>query len=939
MNSIRSRRGVGSSPFSAKSPPPARGRPTQEARPQSLVRLKSQEKAKANNQAEETYIAAPAGTVEDSQIPEGNIRVCVRVRPLNNTERQSPGNDSCINVLNNHSIQLRQTTQDHTGLSQRTLPTLSFDLTAPPEMGQEEFFNSCGVTELVDASLQGFASTVFAYGQTGSGKTFTMSGNEQKDGSINNENMGLMPRTFAYLGQKIAAMEAETPGKRFVLRASYMELYNEQIKDLISPGSTDLSLRQKQHGSNTDFFVEGLSVVQCSSIDDLAAVAREGHQNRHVAAHNLNQHSSRSHSIFSVYIECRQVEQGDDASQVLQWVRYGKLTFVDLAGSENLRTSGIFSNNDGMGGPTDKQKASGAAHMKETAAINRSLFALGAVMSILSAVNTGRKPKNTFIPYRNSKLTMILQDSLGGSALTMMLACVSPAASCAEESRRTLTYAATCKNIANKPQVAVDPRTALLLKYKEQARILQDENTLLKSYIVSQGLPVPEFDDDEPYTAPMSFMSAADYAKSNSVNDPSGTPLAHIPGREGAYSALGRQGAVSVEEASGAVTGVSHGTCAGCATYIPPSLEVLRENAKLRVRMQQIVDVLVRLGAADLVGLSREDQEIANAVGGLKGALGNLGEGQKPELYVYEEEIRDLDWDFAPENKARPATQRLNRRKVPLLGTDGTTANTAFNSSGDGDDSKPRDNLRESFTARASSANEATILSATPARGRPHVSAAQSPVVTGPMHDKAAGGPMGEDGKPAAYMLRNRRASLSLPPNELEQTVAKLQMRETELKKTMKELEQRVLLLQEQVMESANDGRRGRTRGKVLKLKTYPEDTESDVQSDDGLGTNSDLRSDAAPVVMDLHPPPRKQAREKPTDVVDNNQYDFDSSIEDILGLTPPTKSRSISSDPSVRSDGDLGRILSSRVADAVSHGLTDPLASHDSPQNKDNNK
>lgn len=306
---------------------------------------------------------------------------------------------------------------------------------------------------------------------------------------------GLVPRSFEYLTAEIARRDATRPGSRHVLRASYMELYNEQVRDLLNPAAADLAVRQRAAagGVGTSFFVQGLTVVTCDSAADLHLLAREGHKNRSVASHNMNEHSSRSHSILTVYVESRSDsnsdgidENGDEDDAAgagssgsngnkAQWVRYGKISFIDLAGSETMKGSGI----------------AGGEHLKEMNSINKSLFTLGMVISTLGDISVGRKPAGTFIPYRNSKLTMLLADSLGGNSLAMMVACVSPIAASIEETRRTLVYAATTRSIKNRPEAVVDPRTRLLWKFREECARLRSENAVLRNLLTDSGIALP----------------------------------------------------------------------------------------------------------------------------------------------------------------------------------------------------------------------------------------------------------------------------------------------------------------------------------------------------------------------------------------------------------------------------------------------------------------
>jgi hypothetical protein len=189
---------------------------------------------------------------------------------------------------------------------------------------------------------------------------------------------------------------------QFYVKASFLEIYNEQLQDLLNPESGILHARWN---AKNGFFVEDLMVVECTSIQDLMAVLHEGIKNRHTGSHQLNQDSSRSHSVLTVYI----ISELKSAQDNHTFKRYGKISFVDLAGSEKL-----------------KESLSEGIMMKETGQINKSLFTLGKVISMLASKETNTKLNSKYIPYRDSKLTMLLQDSLGGTSKALMIACVSP---------------------------------------------------------------------------------------------------------------------------------------------------------------------------------------------------------------------------------------------------------------------------------------------------------------------------------------------------------------------------------------------------------------------------------------------------------------------------------------------------------------------------------
>lgn len=188
-------------------------------------------------------------------------------------------------------------------------------------------------------------------------------------------------------------------------------------------------------------------VVECTSIQDLIAVMHEGIKNRHSGSHELNKDSSRSHSILTVYL----IHESKEENHVYK--KYGKISFVDLAGSERL-----------------KESLSEGQMKKETGAINSSLFTLGKVISMLSSKDLKNHAK--YIPFRDSKLTMLLQDSLGGTSRALMIACISPSEIYAEETISTLSYATRTMNIKNKPVIQVDAKEQIIFNLKREIQLL-----------------------------------------------------------------------------------------------------------------------------------------------------------------------------------------------------------------------------------------------------------------------------------------------------------------------------------------------------------------------------------------------------------------------------------------------------------------------------------
>lgn len=282
---------------------------------------------------------------------------------------------------------------------------------------------------LVDSVLMGFNGTIFAYGQTGTGKTYTM------EGVFNHpECRGVIPNSFEHIFSHIA----RSHNQQYLVRASYLEIYQEEIRDLISKDqSKRLELKERP---DTGIYVKDLSSFVCKSIKEIEHVMTVGNQNRSVGATNMNIHSSRSHAIFIVTVE--HSDLGPDGKH---HIRVGKLNLVDLAGSERQAKTGTSG---------DRQK--------EAIKINLSLSALG---NVISALVDG---KSSHVPYRDSKLTRLLQDSLGGNAKTIMVANIGPASYNYEETLTTLRYANRAKNIRNRPRVNEDPKDALLREFQQE---------------------------------------------------------------------------------------------------------------------------------------------------------------------------------------------------------------------------------------------------------------------------------------------------------------------------------------------------------------------------------------------------------------------------------------------------------------------------------------
>ncbi|XP_017887246.1 kinesin-like protein KIF12 isoform X2 [Ceratina calcarata] len=386
-------------------------------------------------------------------LPENNINVVVRVRPLSSKEIKT-GDSMAVQFPGDGQIYCEGS--PNSGDKKGKL--FSYNVVFEPTATQEDILQFCGVKKLIEMAVEGFSCTAFCYGQTGSGKTHTLTGPPEMFDRMNpySEEQGLVFRSFVYLFKLLQ----ERQGCNFVLKASFLEIYNEKVIDLLNPGTSRKPLMVRWSKKTRGFFVENLFTVECEELDDLLAVLEEGMRNRSVGAHNMNDHSSRSHSILTVSITS---EQQTDSVFIS---RQGKINFVDLAGSEM----------------TKKTQSEGKT-LEEANNINKSLMVLGYCIASLS----DGKRKGGHIPYRDSKLTKLLADSLAGNGVTLMIACVSPARSNASETLNTLRYAARVKKIRTKPIVVMDPREALILSLKREVGALQTENEHLRAALHLSG--------------------------------------------------------------------------------------------------------------------------------------------------------------------------------------------------------------------------------------------------------------------------------------------------------------------------------------------------------------------------------------------------------------------------------------------------------------------
>ncbi|XP_038596514.1 kinesin-like protein KIF3A isoform X2 [Tachyglossus aculeatus] len=373
----------------------------------------------------------PVNKSEKPEKPEScdNVKVVVRCRPFNEREK------AMCYKLSVSVDEMRGTITVHKTDSANEPPkTFTFDTVFGPESKQLDVYNLTA-RPIIDSVLEGYNGTIFAYGQTGTGKTFTMEGVRAVP-----ELRGIIPNSFAHIFGHIAKAEGDT---RFLVRVSYLEIYNEEVRDLLGKDQTQrLEVKERP---DVGVYIKDLSAYVVNNADDMDRIMTLGHKNRSVGATNMNEHSSRSHAIFTITIECS--EKGVDGNM---HVRMGKLHLVDLAGSERQAKTGAT-----------------GQRLKEATKINLSLSTLG---NVISALVDG---KSTHVPYRNSKLTRLLQDSLGGNSKTMMCANIGPADYNYDETISTLRYANRAKNIKNKARINEDPKDALLRQFQKEIEELK----------------------------------------------------------------------------------------------------------------------------------------------------------------------------------------------------------------------------------------------------------------------------------------------------------------------------------------------------------------------------------------------------------------------------------------------------------------------------------
>ncbi|KAI1898752.1 hypothetical protein AGOR_G00075610 [Albula goreensis] len=379
-----------------------------------------------------------------------SVKVAVRVRPFNS--RESSRDAKCVIQMQGSSTCITNPKQPKEAPKNFTFDYSYWSHTSPEDPGfasQKQVYLDIGEEMLLHA-FEGYNVCIFAYGQTGAGKSYTMMG-KQEPGQ-----QGIIPQLCEDLFKR--TVENASPDLSFSVEVSYMEIYCERVRDLLNPKSKG-SLRVREHPIMGPY-VEDLSKLAVTSFNDIADLMDCGNKARTVAATNMNETSSRSHAVFTIVFTQRRHDQMTS----LDTEKVSKISLVDLAGSERADSSGA----KGM-------------RLKEGANINKSLTTLGKVISALAEMQSSKKKKSDFIPYRDSVLTWLLKENLGGNSRTAMIAALSPADINYEETLSTLRYADRAKQIRCNAIINEDPNARLIRELKEEVNRLRD-------LLFSQGL-------------------------------------------------------------------------------------------------------------------------------------------------------------------------------------------------------------------------------------------------------------------------------------------------------------------------------------------------------------------------------------------------------------------------------------------------------------------
>eukprot|EP00770_Monocercomonoides_exilis_P008929 MONOS_8884.1-p1 / transcript=MONOS_8884.1 / gene=MONOS_8884 / organism=Monocercomonoides_exilis_PA203 / gene_product=kinesin 3 / transcript_product=kinesin 3 / location=Mono_scaffold00348:47159-48870(-) / protein_length=389 / sequence_SO=supercontig / SO=protein_coding / is_pseudo=false len=359
-----------------------------------------------------------------------SVTVALRVRPLNSKEKKE--NCTEIQTISGKSITV-------VNPKDKSKKTFSFDYVYGTKTTQDQVFNDLGKLYLENC-WNGFNCTLFAYGQTGAGKSYSMTGSNDSP-----DTRGIIPRGCEEMFRRIEAND--NPDVSYEVKVSFLELYNEKLQDLLDPKSNkNIKIRESP---TKGVYVENVVEELVESYKEIEEVLEEGEKSRTVAATNMNATSSRSHSVLTIFFTRNEVIEGKKTQ------KDSRINLVDLAGSERQAKTGAT-----------------GQRLAEANAINKSLSALG---NVITALANQAKGKNVFVPYRDSILTRMLQDSLGGNSKTIMIAAMSPASTNYDEGVSTLQYADRAKQIKNTPVVNESESDKLIKELRAQIEELQQQ--------------------------------------------------------------------------------------------------------------------------------------------------------------------------------------------------------------------------------------------------------------------------------------------------------------------------------------------------------------------------------------------------------------------------------------------------------------------------------
>uniref|UniRef100_A0A3B1J8M2 Kinesin family member 4 n=1 Tax=Astyanax mexicanus TaxID=7994 RepID=A0A3B1J8M2_ASTMX len=462
----------------------------------------------------------------------------------------------------------------------------TYDYVFDPTTEQEEVFNMA-VSPLLSGLFKGYNATVLAYGQTGSGKTFSMGGT-YTSAQENEPTVGVIPRVV----RKIFQEKSKRMDSEFLLNVSYLEIYNEEILDLLCT-SKDKPVLSIREDPKEGIKIVGLTEKAVLTAQEMVGCLEVGNSARTVGSTAMNAASSRSHAIFTISLEQRR--GSEKHCDILS-----KLHLVDLAGSERQK----------------KTKAEGD-RLKEGISINRGLLSLGNVISALG----DESKKGSFVPYRDSKLTRLLQDSLGGNSHTLMIACISPADSNIEETINTLRYADRARKIKNKPVLNIDPQAAEMKRLKQQVQELQ------VMLLHARGGVAPVLSGAEPAENVSKILE-----KNRSLQEEN-TKLSRELGEAVGQTAMMFERIIMTEQANEKLQG---------------KLEELRAHAACKVDLQKVVETLEDQELKENVEVIRNLQhiilELQNEGAGIAATIdGGSGDAQmkeSPEAYTTQHALR-----------------------------------------------------------------------------------------------------------------------------------------------------------------------------------------------------------------------------------------------------------------------------------------------------------